>query len=1748
MPGENHAKTTGISSDVTGGICQNCAVLHQNLKKYVAALPILKRKIIDTEPTSPPTEALQKSQRETSKLHQQLDELLLKMVELEKHMEERKALWSELKEKNKTLKMYQQTSVELDSLKEESAKSLALNKQLENQVKKLEDSTVRQNHEITELKMEKKKLEKNLHKAQKHLEKLEKEVQKNPKTISTQTSFPEERRIDKAKVKLLFEELWKCIEPLSSHTTDPLFSSGYSNGLTDVPPCSQSLLLTTALTQLNSQPVTRAQLSTDLPCESSVYLNESVKPFASTVHNQGVPEPTNTGTSGKESRVLGGHVKDSNLQVIAYENVSEHSATSPCGNHGQKVMKILDWFRPLPQLLSPVSPQEVLFQDLSDSRDHEENARCCDGNDLKMTICSEMANNSLMRGTSYQCSESAGLQHYKLAAKQATNAMVMTAPAHRNALQTTVFTAKAKKTYQNSGSKRNVPPPEIEICEHRIKKLANTAETTLSMSDESMVDVSAESSTRSCVTVSVFSGVSAELSVSGNTASSKNSFLNADDRAERTSVNEKEINIKDVLCENALPVFQNVSKAEEQKGNCDTPPSTSILKPKLSTPIENMTCQSSEDFEVNEDTSAPFQTPLGFGNLEDSFSNCFPQKQVSDGTERQTPKSTLNYIIKDNTKTEQAVSKVISDETSQTKENFTNSFQVSAGEVDFGKIHLPLKSGNNETEVQDSSHMEIPTSTDTTFTSEFGLGLGLTASEPPTRALSPKEELHTVEIVYTGCPSQLSKHEKSCKKASGKTNELEMTTFTSHEVGCLKQIDYGPAERIQITNPSKTLTVCTDEDDVMRMHASCSDVNPFVIKTRLSPLEFPTGEDKLERSSSEDPATHRESSDEHESFVLQRKVKTTHQRAGNQASIKSDNGVIRTGQNSTINHTAPERSHCSCCSVTALDHLPSHDSSHVKMDLYLNSVQSEDNGDNDVPIQETFTGLSHCENKTVNDHENPFKEKLKEYTTEVNQSQKITGKCIVASRVSSVSVAKTGPHLQRTDGSTVSHITHSHITQEFTDEKLEDMKKTFNSDNIGLFPMNSDQTFKNPAIPSHNRQHSGNVQERQMVKLKDEQLILTNAPGLDTADTSTPIKSPDSIRTVRVEMGPPLPPLLHPLTATPPRSDRLESRIIPGKLSFPSPLNELVSPLQETPVTPLMSPLSDGSKEKYFATPSPLDAKQRVFPSPLQFCARTPKHALPVPGRLPPSASGVSSSVPSTSQENSVTILDSMYPELSARARTLNILRGAVNLSRHASDSGRSVPDSDEQISRFKAIGLSTAFTKTGKATECENSRFDQSVENTNLSRERVRDAIGQTGKRTGVNVLLPRSAKKPRVDRASPVLARISFPDNSEELIQPDLSEIKEDDQPNEIYGRKQMGSTASSSLNAISEALTKIETSCFDVLPVIHSHVNIGRVSNVAVLRDEEKEVIHEFCVVNKLLTDDLLSAIQIKMKTEKTTLSGNHMQALCRVYTGICRQRGDWERAHLFAYSILKEDFPDSAKLILFMVTTWNDILLHTSVVNRAINAVVRLRASGEVLCCLAEYLGWKTNPPCEIQKLIALTLAALKTGVQMKFMQHDRHGDDLDPAAWEYIFTLDLLCSEQGWKWTHDNVICKELWPIMNQWVLQPRSQQRPVPDVSVASVLRLIGRLGQLGIKQKSIGSVRNIAKVVNMFGRHGRAEGVPWPVQLAAVYTIYDLSPSNPKEALEALAAWRGEATQAVPPAVTSCITQIGSMCRYVKS
>ncbi|XP_027017909.2 little elongation complex subunit 1 [Tachysurus fulvidraco] len=618
----------------------------------------------------------------------------------------------------------------------------------------------------------------------------------------------------------------------------------------------------------------------------------------------------------------------------------------------------------------------------------------------------------------------------------------------------------------------------------------------------------------------------------------------------------------------------------------------------------------------------------------------------------------------------------------------------------------------------------------------------------------------------------------------------------------------------------------------------------------------------------------------------------------------------------------------------------------------------------------------------------------------------------------------------------------------------------------------------------------------------------------------TSTQSPESIGKVLTEMGPPLPPVVLPLTATPPK---FKKHLTPNRPTIQLPTwasTEGPFSLKQHSNVPSPDPgLQDEVKASLsLTTPSP---SQAVPSSPLQFGSETPKHALPVPGRLPSSALNSPSS--SASQENSMQILDTMYPELSAQARTLSILRGNVNLGRAANESEAS-PPAVNPISGNKTINSSsTAFTKTE-----------------------------QKAKRIGANVLLPKSAKRLRLDTCSPDPVSLSPP-------------VRDADQSNGVTSPTSCPSTGPSSnsqtartqsepVNSVTDtqsriagAFEKLRNLSFDVLPVIRSHVFVGRISDVPVLRDEEKCVISDFCL-NRSAAEEFMLAILSKVKVERAVMKHDVLQSLCRVYVGLCRWTGDCQKAHALAYSLLKEDFPEASKLVLFMVTTWPTVLSHDSFLGRAINVVSKLKADGEILDYLSKYLHWEERPPGDIHDMITTILKAFHEDDTLTFQTHDRHGYDLCPAAWDYVCSLDLLCAHLGWKWTHDNIIGKELWPVLNAWVTQPRPQQTPVRDICVAAVLRLIGRLGQLGLKEKLCVSVQNVAKAINLFGKHGISEGVPWEVQLSAVYAIYDLAPSNPKDALEALASWRGEITRAVPPAVTSCITQIGSICRQIRA
>ncbi|NWU17117.1 ICE1 protein, partial [Cephalopterus ornatus] len=579
-------------------------------------------------------------------------------------------------------------------------------------------------------------------------------------------------------------------------------------------------------------------------------------------------------------------------------------------------------------------------------------------------------------------------------------------------------------------------------------------------------------------------------------------------------------------------------------------------------------------------------------------------------------------------------------------------------------------------------------------------------------------------------------------------------------------------------------------------------------------------------------------------------------------------------------------------------------------------------------------------------------------------------------------------------------------------------------------------------------------------------------PVLANADTSMPTNcSSEMINKIRQEIGPPLPPLLLPLIASPPRSAGTMSPVMSstGQSSLLSPLDDLISPLRETPVLPLISPLTDTPTVKsalLFSPPSPSEVAvgRRICSSPLKFCTSIPKHALPVPGRFPLFAAGSAS--PGAPQENSVKILDTMYPELSARARTLNILKGNIQLNRCAFSDSHNLPGPLSQIGGFKAIAsTSTAFVKTGSNLKSDSSKDeDKDVQNQQL----FSSSSNHLEKRTLLQVSMPRSAKRLRLDSEPPKLEP-----NDTAAIRNTVNTIPEMQKALHGKSSETSNSSHSSSLEAslpvkkvidtdcqkVSLALKKVAESCFDLLPVIKGHVYVGNIAKIPVMRNEEKEVVYEFGIKNKHLAESLLHVILNKLKDQKNATNYNFSQALCRVYAGICQQLGDLERARLFCYSLLKEDFPDSEKMILFITNVWPDILVFQGAVNKAMQLVVRQSGSNETLTCLSAYLNWEESSSLDAGIMVSNLLLEMQSCTKVEFQLSEHYGEDLSEDAWQYIFAVDLLCSHLKWDWTHDNVISKVLWPSMDNWVKKRKGQEtaQSIHDSVIALTLRLIGK-------------------------------------------------------------------------------------------
>ncbi|KAI1894232.1 hypothetical protein AGOR_G00113700 [Albula goreensis] len=336
------------------------------------------------------------------------------MVPLEKQNKEYEAVRAELEEKNNSLKKYQQISEDLDRLKEENTELITLKKNLENQLKKSEESSLKQDHEITQLRTERQRLEKDLKKTQKNLETLELKNLKELKNGSTQTDFPAEPKIDKAKVKLLLEELWTCIEPQPSQTVNPLHLTG-----------------------------TR--------CESSEYHSDSSKTHLPAPRAKVATKATNSGSPRKRGR-RSGELQKSDAYAEEEKQSAEPSGATQCGNR-PNIDEILDCFKPMPPLLSPLcstSSPETLFGGISDSSEDETN---------EMDLAKTQHNTNLKTSSEEDIDlrpKSIAIQHLDSSTNEPADVSVL-ASAHRDSLEVSAPCV-----------------PQMEVCKSAVNGETNT--------------------------------------------------------------------------------------------------------------------------------------------------------------------------------------------------------------------------------------------------------------------------------------------------------------------------------------------------------------------------------------------------------------------------------------------------------------------------------------------------------------------------------------------------------------------------------------------------------------------------------------------------------------------------------------------------------------------------------------------------------------------------------------------------------------------------------------------------------------------------------------------------------------------------------------------------------------------------------------------------------------------------------------------------------------------------------------------------------------------------------------------------------------------------------------------------------------------------------------------------------------------------------------------------------------------------
>ncbi|XP_019643919.1 PREDICTED: uncharacterized protein LOC109484986 [Branchiostoma belcheri] len=364
------------------------------------------------------------------------------------------------------------------------------------------------------------------------------------------------------------------------------------------------------------------------------------------------------------------------------------------------------------------------------------------------------------------------------------------------------------------------------------------------------------------------------------------------------------------------------------------------------------------------------------------------------------------------------------------------------------------------------------------------------------------------------------------------------------------------------------------------------------------------------------------------------------------------------------------------------------------------------------------------------------------------------------------------------------------------------------------------------------------------------------------------------------------------------------------------------------------------------------------------------------------------------------------------------------------------------------------------------------------------------------------------------------------------------------------QGGATAAGAVDIIMEYLLQSEEARVDLFPKVKTMCETHN-TKLPVMTTAEMAILGRVTYLAKFgQWEGLVSQVSRALYTEiRLNIRKEHLLATCRLYTGLCRLRGQLEQVRILVYDILREKLFFPVDRILTIVSVWPLVLqrsgpnLEDGPMSHVIELVVMSQHIAEDLkSCFRSLYQWKDVKDGDVNSMAdrLVELLQRKETAALVNNTHRVKYPRLNPLMYETAKALELLGSHQGWKWTHDHLIQTLLLPLLQKWRdnKKAKSIKSTVPQGTVVAIMQVIGCVGRIGLAEDKL-SINQLQQVMIDLLNEAvkKPNSVPWGIQIAAASSLVQLSPGNPGHALSALQTWMNLPRPTLPECMVVLLT-----------